>query len=100
MKLGILVNTDKHLDALLGLANAALVKGHTVILFAMDDGTRLLTQPSCTALCTKPNVTMSFCDHSAQRLGLKTDTFPKEIIRGSQYNNAVMMHNADKVLVL
>jgi predicted peroxiredoxin len=100
MKLGILVNTDRHLDALIGLANAALAKGHEIILFAMDDGTRLLMQPACAALCTKPNVTMSFCDHSAQRLGLKTDTLPAKIISGSQYNNAAMMHNADKVIVL
>ena len=43
---------------------------------------------------------MSFCDHSAERLGVKTEGIPKETTCGSQYNNAVMLHNADKVIVL
>jgi hypothetical protein len=42
MKLGILVNTDKNLDAVQGITKAALAKGHEVILFNMDAGTKVV----------------------------------------------------------
>ena len=38
MKLGILVNTDRHVKDLVGLAKAALSKKHEVIVFFMDSG--------------------------------------------------------------
>lgn len=100
MKLGILVNTDRNLGAVLGLANAALKKGHSVALFAMDAGTRLLEQAPYTALCSLPGIAMSFCEHSAEKTGVKTAGLDPKIIAGSQYNNAAMMHDADKVIVL
>jgi len=43
MNLGILVNTDRNLAALRGIVAAATGKGHEVAIFAMDDGTRLLS---------------------------------------------------------
>lgn len=100
MKLGILVNTDKYLDAVLGITDAALSMGHEVIIFIMDEGTRLLKNPSLTALCTRQGVKMSLCDHSAQKLSIKTEGLPSEIVCGSQYSNAIMMHTANKVIVL
>ncbi len=100
MKLGILVNTDKHLDDIAGLTKAAVSKSHEVILFAMDDGTKLLESQAYTELCKLQGVSMSFCDHSAQKIGVKTEGIPEEIVRGSQYNNAAMDHDADKVIVL
>jgi len=100
MKLGILVNTDRHLDDVVGITKAAVSKGHEVILFAMDDGTRLLEKPDYTDLSRLQGVTMSFCDHSAQKIGVKTDGVPEAIVCGSQYNNAAMDHDADKVIVL
>lgn len=100
MKLGILVNTRKHLDAVSGLTRAAVAKGHEVVLFAMDEGTRLLENPAYTALCRLQGVSMSVCDHSAKNHGVDTEAMPKEIVCGSQYNNAVMNHEADRVVVL
>ncbi len=100
MKLGILVNTDKHLDDIIGITKSAVSKGHEVILFAMDDGTKLLENPSYTGLHSMEGVSMSFCDHSAQGLGVKTDGVPEGIVCGSQYNNAAMNHDADRVIVL
>ncbi len=100
MKLGILVNTDKNIEAVIGLTRAAISKGHEVSIFAMDDGTRLLENPSYTELCSLQGVTMSFCDHSAKRLGVRTEGISKDIICGSQYNNAAMNHNSDRVIIL
>ncbi len=100
MKLGMLINTDKYLDAVLGITDAALSMGHEVIIFIMDEGTRLLENPLLTTLCTRQGVKMSLCEHSAQRLGVKVDGLPNEIVCGSQYRNAIMMHTADKVIIL
>lgn len=100
MKLGILVNTNQRLDDVLGITNAAVAKGHTVNLFVMDDGTRLLSEDSFTSLCKKDGVKMSFCDHSASGLGTKPDGLPEEIVCGSQFDNATMNSESDKVIVL
>jgi predicted peroxiredoxin len=100
MKLGLFVNTNGHLGAVDGITRAALAKGHTVSIFAMDDGTRLLSDPAFTALSQLAGVTMAFCDHSAQHLGTKPEGLPKSISAGSQYDNAVMNHEVDRVIVL
>ena len=100
MKLGILVNTDKHLAEVTGITRAAIEKGHEVTIFAMDDGTRLLEEKDYIGLAGLANVTSSYCDHSAIDLAVKTDGLPGAIERSSQYNNAAMNHNADKVIVL
>ena len=100
MKLGIFVNTDRHLADVVGLIKAAVSKGHEVILFNMDDGTKLLGTPEFKELCRTKGVSMSFCDHSAKHIGISTEGLPQEIVCGSQYNNAVMMHDADRVIVL
>ncbi len=100
MKLGILVNTDQHLPQITGITRAAAAKGHEVIIFAMDDGTRLLAEADFVSLAELGKVKSSYCDHSAQALEVKTDSLPEAIERSSQYNNAEMDHNADKVIVL
>lgn len=100
MKLGIFVNTDRHLAHVVGLTKAALSKGHEVVLFNMDDGTKLLGTKEFAELCKTKGVSMSFCDHSAKGMNIATEGLSKEIVCGSQYNNAVMNHDADKVIVL
>jgi predicted peroxiredoxin len=100
MTIGILVNTNKHLDAIVGIAKAAPAKGHKVDVFVMDDGTKLLANPEFSGLCKLSGVKMSFCDHSAKELGSKTEGMPEEIICGSQFNNANMNHESDRTLVL
>ena len=42
MRLGILVTTDRSPEIVRGITLAALAKGHTVTIFATDEGTRLL----------------------------------------------------------
>lgn len=100
MKLGILANTDKNLQHILGITKAAVDRGHEVTIFNMDDGARLLSEPAFRALCSTKGVSMSFCDHSTHVLNVSKEGIPDEIVCGSQYNNAVMNHDADKVIVL
>ena len=100
MKLGILVTTDRHLEDILGLTDAAISKGHEVIIFGMDDGTKLLEHESFNALCKREGVSMAYCDHSAKGLNVSTEGVPGDIVCGSQFNNANMMHDADRVINL
>ncbi|MBI5638893.1 MAG: hypothetical protein HZA17_00560 [Nitrospirae bacterium] len=100
MKLGILVNTDRHLSHLVGITNAALARGHEVIIFTMDDGTKLLSSPEYRSLCKIRGVAINYCDYSAKHAGIVTGGFPEEIASGSQYHNAVMTHDSDRLIVL
>jgi len=100
MKLGILVNTDKNLDHIMGLTAAAVSKGHEVAIFVMDDGVRLLGESVFGNLCKMSGVTVCFCDYSTRLIDLPREKVSQDIVCGSQYDNAVMNHNADRVLVL
>lgn len=100
MKLGILVTTDRHLDKITGIASAADEKGHEVSIFAMDDGVKLLREAEFTKLCELDNVVMSLCNHSAAEREVDTSGVSKEIIVGSQFNNAMMNNQSDRVIVL
>jgi peroxiredoxin family protein len=100
MKLGIHVNTDRHMEHVIGIVKAAVAKGHEVSVFTMADGEKLLETPAYSELCKVPNVSMSFCDHNATHMGIKKELLPGEITCGSQYNNAVMVSEVDKVIVL
>jgi predicted peroxiredoxin len=100
MKLGILVNTDRHTEDLKGITRATLSKGHEVIIFMMDAGVRLLEDPTVVGLSEEAGVTMSFCDHSVKKLGVSKEGIPDKIVCGSQFNNAAMNHEADRVIVL
>ena len=100
MKLGVLINTDRHLSDIIGITRAALSKGHEVIIFNMDEGTRLLENSSFRELCGMNGVKMSFCDYNAKGLGVSREGITDEIVCGSQMNNAEMVHEADRVIVL
>jgi len=100
MKLGILVNTDKHLDAIVGITKSARSKGHEVTIFNMDVGTKLVADPSFSELCKIQGVTLSFCDHSAKREEVASDGISSEVVCGSQFDNANMNHDSDKMIVL
>lgn len=100
MKLGILVNTDRHLEHIVGITRAASEKGHEVVIFSMDDGTHLLQNPTFTDLGELDRVSMSLCRHSAEAHNIELDDIPGAITRGSQFENAVMSHEADRIIVL
>ncbi len=100
MKLGILVNTDRHLGHILGLAKAASKKNHEVVIFAMDQGVRLLDDGAFTELGGLDGVSLSFCSHSAREHGIETEGKPEGVTVGSQLNNAMMAQAVDRVIVL
>ena len=100
MKLGILVNTDRHADDLVGIAKTALSKGHEVIVFVMDSGVKLLSLRDVKDLCNNQGISISFCDYTTEKNGISKEEFCEKMICGSQYNNATMNSEADRVIVL
>ncbi|MBC8412328.1 MAG: DsrE family protein [Nitrospira sp.] len=100
MKLGILVNTDRHLDEIEGISMAALKKGHEVAVFFMDEGVRLLADKKISGLAEVDNINMSYCDYSTMRIGLCKEGISDNISCGSQFDNSSMNHDSDRVVVL
>jgi len=100
VKLGILLNTARHLEDVAGITRAALAKNHQVIIFAMDDGTRLLENQILASLAGLEGVSLNVCDHSAKMCGVNVESLSPKIVCGSQLHNAMMNHNADRVIVL
>lgn len=43
---------------------------------------------------------MAYCDHSAKGLNVSTEGLPEAMVCGSQFNNANMMHDVDRVINL
>jgi predicted peroxiredoxin len=100
MKLGIMVTTDRHLRQVRGITQAAIAKGHTVVIFATGEGTKLLADHQFPALGALPGVRLSFCEHSAQPHGGRPAGLPEAIVSGSQFDNAIMVSESDRVIML
>jgi len=100
MKLGILVNSDRHPEHVLGIAQAGADNGHDVSVFVMDDGVLLFGTPTFEQLVGLASVSLSVCRHSAERLGIAIDSIPESVTRGSQFENALLVHGTDRMIVL
>ncbi len=100
MKLGILVNTDRHVEHILGLTKATIAANHEVIIFIMDEGTKLSENDFMVALAKLPTVSICLCKHSAENCGVNIEELSKDIKCVSQFDNAMMCHYADRVIVL
>jgi predicted peroxiredoxin len=100
MTLGILVTTSRHLADVIGITKAAVLKGHEVMIFIMDEAIFLMSEAGLQGLASLKGVSLSFCEASTKQLGFQTEGIPKEIAPGSQFNNAMMVKQADRVISL
>ena len=97
-KLGILVNTDKHLKHLSGFCRAALSSDVKVSLFIMDDGCSLIDTLNFKELCEADDITATVCDHSYKEKGFSKDLV--NIKAGSQFEHAIIANECDRYIVL
>jgi hypothetical protein len=97
-KLGILVSSERHLDKIINLCEAAKEKGVEVMIFFTHRGTLLAQDPRFSEL--KGKAKMSFCRVAFESQGLK---FPVERIDGkdfgTQAKNVEMIEECDRYLV-
>lgn len=99
MTIGILVTTDKYRDDIIGLTEASIKRGHRVILFFMDEGCHLVKDDKISALTKMRDITISLCDFNRKKIGILDNEISNEITCGSQYDNAVMNKESDRVIV-
>lgn len=96
--LGILVSSDKHLDYVIKLTEAAHTKGKEVLIFFTGNGVLLTQRPEIEQLVGKAK--MSLCDVSFKALGLEGDVpgfGPKDF--ATQTKNAEMAEKSDAYVV-
>ena len=97
-KLGIFVSTDKHLDHIINLVNAATEKGKSVEIFFTGNGVLLTQAPDFAKLVGKAKMTL--CDVSFRALGLKGDV-PGFGFKdfATQAKNAELIEKCDRYVV-
>ena len=100
MTLGLLVTRDDCKEDVVGLATAAAEKSHTVMIFMMDDGVRLCEDRDVRRLEDVPGIVFSLCALNMDERAISKEGIPGGIEIGSQYQNAQMVHNSDRVIVL
>ena len=96
-QLGILVTKHANLAHISGIIRAARSAGHPVRVFLNDEGVRFSLDPGFLALLSLEGVAVAVCDHFREKLGIEQRS--EGITYGSQYDNAVMMHDSERVLV-
>lgn len=100
MHLGIIATTDAYPHELVGLSRAAAECGHRVSVFLTASAVKLCENPRVAELANIPEVNMCLCTHSIREAGITDDRIPDGVVCGSQYNNAVISRDADKVITL
>lgn len=98
MQLGIVATRLQAEPHVLGLAAAACARGWACRCFLTDRGVLLLNSPQFLALARAGHVRVDVCEHSWEQYG--TAAPPAGIAMGSQYQNAELAHQCDRVIVL
>jgi peroxiredoxin family protein len=96
-QLGILVTKCEKLEHISGIVRAARRAGHPVRIFLTDEGVRFTRDRSFLELLALDDVEVAVCDHICEVLGIREKV--GDITYGSQYDNAGMMHDSERVLV-
>jgi peroxiredoxin family protein len=95
--LGIMVTKYENLEHIVGVVKAARAAGHPVMIFMTDEGVKFTSNPEFLELRKGGGVEISACGHSCERTGIPEQN--EGISYGSQYNNAVMLHDSTRVLI-
>jgi hypothetical protein len=100
MRLGIHVNTKRHMKELLSITRAAVEAGHDVSVFIMGEGIELIAVKEMAELAEIPGVDLSFCEYNAMNMDIQRGSFPSSIRAGSQLDNALMVRDSNRVISL
>ena len=95
--LGIMITKYENLQHIVGTVKAARAAGHPVMIFMTDEGVKFTRDAAFLELLKVGGVEISVCEHICEKIGLHDKT--EGIVYGSQYNNAGMLHDSERVLV-
>jgi peroxiredoxin family protein len=96
-QLGIMITKYANLDHIAGVVKAAGQAGHPVRIFVTDEGIKFTRDAKFLELLDLDDVEVAACDHMCEVLGIKEKV--AGITYGSQYDNAGMLHDSERVLV-
>jgi len=96
MRLGILIINSAYKDFILPVLRAASMRGDQVEIFIMDEGCPITGDPEFQELARGKDVRSTICDLNRRQRGMEA---PLEVKIGSQFDNARMVHECEKILV-
>ncbi|MBN2655271.1 MAG: DsrE family protein [Nitrospirae bacterium] len=99
MQIGFLVINLKYAESIFELADASLVRGHSIRIFMTDEGVKLIENKKMHNYAPMQKTHISFCSHSAKNHNINTSMLPEGISPSTQYQNALMHNECDRVLV-
>lgn len=95
--LGIMITRYACLEHIAGVVKAARKAGHPVRIFLTDEGVNFTRDRAFIELLDLDGVEAAACDHICEALGIREKV--GGITYGSQYDNAGMLHDSERVLV-
>lgn len=98
MRLGLVATHESAGPHLEGLAAAAVARGWRCRCFLTDSGVKLAASAPLLALARSGALRLDVCEHSWQHLGL--GAAPEGATLGSQFQNAELVRESDRVVVL
>lgn len=98
MLLGIVATTEFCAEHLVGLTSAAAARGWRCRGFLTDRGVRLLHSADLLELVGTNRLDLAVCEHSWEIYG--SGAAPAGVTMASQYQNAELANQCDKVIVL
>ena len=98
MRLGIVATHESAGPQLAGLAAAAAARGWPLRCFLTDSGVKPAANGALLALAQSGKLRPDVCEHSWQHLGM--GEAPEGATLGSQFQNAELVRECDRVLVL
>lgn len=98
MKFGVTITTEQFGDYATGLLAAASERGWECRCFLTHTGIRVLRQSAFRELLESGRVSAAVCHLSWERFG--DDAPVSRAVMGGQYQNAELVHQCDKIVVL
>lgn len=103
MRFGLVVTDERHGAAALALLEAAQGRGWSCRCFLNDRGVLLLADPGFTNSPAFAAAQVAVCELSVERhedKGLRPADIDSHVVIGGQYQDAELVKNSDRVLVL
>ncbi len=103
MRLGLVITDHRYAVAAHGLLQAAVLRNWECRCFLTDGGVLLLAEPEFMQSPAVMASTLAVCELSIERYedyGLHVNHVDARVIVGGQYQNAELVKNSDRIVVL